>query len=193
MPFRWTKLDDLLIWLENHPDYRYCFSDHKQALENALLSKDVPIRAKAEWGAEFARIELRISYKPAFFEFMKPKGTEFCFILNRVKIDGKVFNHAEADANTVEKWLVQNAIPAGFDVPKTIPPSDKAIEELKQYLSTRPDNPPLIKDKVFAQLKAGGIPELGNRYRTLSRRAFDHSWSNHAPEAWKKGGRRPRG
>jgi hypothetical protein len=193
MSYKWTRLIDLLAWLETHPDYRWCFLNHEQALKNALLSKEVPIRATAGWTAEFARIEKRISYKPAFFEFGKPKGTEIDCTLNRIKIDGEVFNGAEADAAAVEKWLVQNAMSAGFDVAKTTPPSDKAIADLQSYLSTRPDSPPQIKDEVFAQLKAGAIPELGNRCKTLSRRAFDTIWTGHAPEPWTKGGRRPRG
>jgi hypothetical protein len=188
MPFRWTKLDDLLIWLRTHPDYQYCFVNHEQALKNALLSNKVPIRAKEyrteehiiTFLAEFARIDSQISNK-----------SKISVRSNCIKLDGRIFDDAEADAGATERWLVQNAIDTGFVTPNTIPPSDKAIDDLKQYLSTRPDNPPQIKDEVLARLRAGDITELGNRYRKLSKRAFGRIFTEHAPEAWTKGGRRP--
>jgi hypothetical protein len=174
------------MWLKSHRDYQFAFLDHEQALENALRSREIPIRGKERgykrYNSEFARIELQLSNE-----------SRISVIGNRVEIGFTSFEDVEADANMTENWLLQNAIDTGYMLPNTsvLPPSRRAIENLKQYLSTRPDSPPQIKQEFFERLKAGTIPELSNQYGSLSRRAFERVWTETAPEPWTKGGFRP--
>jgi hypothetical protein len=103
------------------------------------------------------------------------------------------FEEVEADKSAIEKWLLQNAIKTGFSLSNNIavPASQIAISDLEKYLSERPDNPIQVKAEVFDDLKAGRIHELGDRYRSLSKREFERIWTHSAPEAWTKGGFRP--
>jgi hypothetical protein len=179
MPYKWTKLFDLLIWLQNHPDYKFCFLNHEQALENALFSGQIPFRAKDRFKSEFARIESQLS-----------NAGKISVYGNSAEIGFRKLEYVEADRNAVETWLIENAIDGGHALSHAgvHSPSKVAIDDLKRYLSTRPDNPPEIKREFFERLKGGNIPELGNRYRFLSKRAFDRAWTEAAPVAWTKGG-----
>jgi hypothetical protein len=179
MPYKWTKLFDLLIWLQNHSDYKFCFLNHEQALENALFSGEIPIRAKDRYKSEFARIESQLS-----------NADKISVYGNSAEIGFRKLEDVEADRNAVETWLIENAIDGGHALShaRVHPPSKVAIDNLKRHLSTRPDNPPEIKREFFERLKGGNIPELGNRYRFLSKRKFDGVWTEAAPAAWTKGG-----
>jgi hypothetical protein len=189
MPYKWNKLADFWCWLKSHPDYQFSFLDHKQALENALRSREIPIRGKErrkQYSIEFSRIESQLSNGSRIFVWGNRIETE----------DGwsaSVFEEVEVEADAAEKWLVQNAIESGRAIPdaKIPPPAAKAIDDLKQYLSTRPDSPIQVKRDFFDQLRAGGIPDLGNRFKSLSNRKFGSIWTECAPKAWTKAGFRP--
>ena len=103
MPYKWTKLFDLLIWLQNHPDYKFCFLNHEQALENALFSGEIPIRAKDRYKSEFARIESELSRT----------RTKLFFSGNSAWMGFSKFEDVEADLSAVERWLIENAIDSG--------------------------------------------------------------------------------
>jgi hypothetical protein len=195
MPYKWTRLIDLLFWLKQHPDYQFLFVDHEEVLRNALRSREVPIRAKER--TEFARVELLLSDKSTIDIWLNSitvldKSTIEIWG-TRIPVHPRRLEYVEADANAFEKWLRENAIDRDRVLPDTPQRSTsaRAIDNLEQYLSTRPDSPSQIKREFFDALKDGRIPELGNRYKALSGRAFNLIWTEHAPEAWTKGGHRP--
>jgi hypothetical protein len=190
MPYEWHKLSDFWSMLKTHQDYEFSLLDHEQALENALRSREIPIRGKERgwkrYSSEFSRIESQLS-----------NWSRICVWGNRVETQegwgASIFEDVEVEANAATRWLAQNAIESGRAPPniKIPPPAAKAIADLKHYLSTRPDSPVQIRREFFDQVRAGGIPELGNRFKSLSYRQFGGIWTECAPKEWTKAGFRP--
>jgi hypothetical protein len=186
MPYKWTKLYIFLSWLKNDPNYLFSFLNHEEALENALRSREIPIRGKERYKTEFARIETYLSNESR----IQLWGNR---IASGEGWGATVFDDVEVEAHPAENWLVQNAIDDGRALSNSTPPQPaaRAIDDLKRYLSTRTDSPPPTKREFFARLKAGEIPELGKGYGSLSYRKFSAIWTECAPAAWTKGGFRP--
>ena len=191
---KWTKLLDLLMWLESSDCFQSLIINHETALLNALTTGKIPLRGKKQGQYEFCRVDQLLSRESkiwltsnrvttyALTQTILSSGTSF---LNQM-----VFEDVEADMNAVETWLLENAIKNDRLVPTSVArhPSKAAVEDLKRYLSEQPNHPIQIKKEVFDALKAGNIRRLGNRCASLSYREFSRIWTESVPDAWTKGG-----
>ena len=179
MVYRWTRLSDLLVWLQDHPQFQFALLNREEALTNALTSKAIPIRGRERYKSEFARIESQLSIRSKIY-----------ILGNLVETSNGTFENVEADLSSTQRWLLENGVDSNVHVLGEIAssPSSKAIQDLKDYLSIQEDYPQRIKREFFDQLRVGEILRLGDRYRTLSFRAFERAWAESAPEAWTKAG-----
>jgi hypothetical protein len=175
----WTKLFDLLYWLQTSAEFKFAVVNHEQALIHALLSKEVPIRGRKDWlSSEFDRIELKLSTED-----------QVSFVRCCIRQGLTTYYDVQADQNKVEPWLRDNVVEEGA-VPllQSGNPTDSAIAQLKEYLSTRQAEPPMIKRELYEALKAGKISELGNKFANLSGRQFSRVWAESAPMEWRSPG-----
>jgi hypothetical protein len=162
----WTKLFDLLYWLQTSAEFKFAVVNHEQALIHALLSKEVPIRGRKDWlSSEFDRIELKLSTED-----------QVSFVRCCIRQGLTTYYDVQADQNKVEPCLQSGN------------PTDSAIAQLKEYLSTRQAEPPMIKRELYEALKAGKISELGNKFANLSGRQFSRVWAESAPMEWRSPG-----
>ena len=106
------------------------------------------------------------------------------------------YNDVEADQGSVETWMQENAVPAGW-IGAASPTSEvdqRATAELaaRDYLKGLPPYAPVKTKKEFYSEINNMEHELyetcGNK--KLSQRALEKVWSS-APAAWRRGGRRP--
>jgi hypothetical protein len=67
-------------------------------------------------------------------------------------------------------------------------PTLAAEIKMRDWLLQQVNDPPARKDDVLAEARAGRL--IGKVGKRLGRNSFDRAWDEHAPDAWKKPGKR---
>jgi hypothetical protein len=139
---RWRRLFDICYDLErlDHPlHFGFTFrSNRETAIANAVRGRKVPVRGRRgngydcipKFGSEFERIEQNLGPKADINIFLNriiiPPSAEFgswphmnagILLARAVAYDDGAagyFVEVEADSRAVEKWLRENALPAGY-------------------------------------------------------------------------------
>ena len=178
MAHDWTKLTDLLCWLQADDRFRFKLFNHETSLCNALRSKKVPMRGrKGGPPSDFDRIELKLSEGDKIF----PSSNFIQQSLSRFSS----FEDVQADKSAVETWLIDNVLDDSLVSRRRDKPTRSGIDKLRDYLSRQDRPTPPIKTEFFNELRDGKIDELGNHYSNLTRREFDRIWGASAPTTWR--------
>ena len=155
-----------------------------EAIGNAVRSGRLPVRGKRRlYDTTFAEIDQLI-----------PRDAKVDVLMSRITFrPSEVFMDVETDLPSLENWLRDYAVPNGLLIEPDQQPTTKAnaLEALKRWLRRQQDHPASTKDDVWEQLQAGTHP-IGDLGKQISRRSFNSAWTNQAPHAWRKPGRRPR-
>jgi hypothetical protein len=176
--YDWTYLEELILWMQRHNSpFRFSILDHEQALKNAFLSGEVPIKGKPRYESEYQRMERYID-----------ANAEISLISNTMRTRTTIFESVQADKGKVEGWLTANAIEHVEIGDRTQTPIIAAEKEIGKWLAEQPENPPARRDDVFRSAKSGQL--IGDLGKKLSYRAFLRAWAKRAPRAWTLRGRR---
>jgi hypothetical protein len=176
--YDWTYLEKLILWMQRRDSpFRFSILDHEQALKNAFLSAEVPMRGKPRHESEYQRIERWID-----------ANAEISLIGNTVRTRTTIFESVQADKDKVQGWLRANAIEHVEIGDRAQTPVIAAEKMIAQWLAEQPENPPARRDDVFRSAKSGQL--IGDLGKKLSYRAFLRAWAAEAPRAWTLPGRR---
>jgi hypothetical protein len=175
--YDWTHLEALILWMRYDSSFRFSILDHEQALKNAFLSGEVPMRGRPRYQSEYQRIERYID-----------ANAEISLIGNTVQTRTTIFESVQADKNKVREWLRANAIEHVEIGDRTRTPVIAAEKRMEKWLVEQPENPPARRDDVFRSAKSGQL--IGEIGKKLAYRAFLRAWAAAAPRAWMLPGRR---
>jgi hypothetical protein len=176
--YDWTYLEELILWMQRHNSpFRLSILDHEQALKNALLSGEVPMRGKPRHESEYQRIERYIDANPEIF-----------LITNTVRTRTVIFDSVQGDKDKVQGWLRANAIEHVGTEGRTQTPIIAAEKKIAEWLAEQHDDPPARRDDVFRSAKSGQL--IGDLGKKLSYRGFLRAWAAASPRAWTLPGRR---
>jgi hypothetical protein len=100
--YHWIALYDALYWMQFEA-FKFSIFNHEEALRNALLSGEVPVRGKSRFGSEYQRIEKDIT------------TAEVLITVNMVRpslmsSQSASFDSVQVDRILLEKWLTANAL-----------------------------------------------------------------------------------
>jgi hypothetical protein len=176
--YDWTYLHALVGWMWSYDSpFRFLILDQEQALKNALLSGDVPMRGKPRFHSEYQRIEKYID-----------AATDFLLGANSVWIRSSTFESVQADKISLQRWLRANAIENQTIEDQTQTPVAAAEARIRKWLREQPETPLVRRDDVFRSAISGQL--IGEIGRKLAYRAFLRAWAQEAPETWRRPGRR---
>jgi hypothetical protein len=186
----WITLRDFCSIVNSKPTYRFLNLDN--ALKNAMISGEVPVRGKADFEFEFQRIEKRLGFNPQIATFLNQVDTVL------IEPNGRriltTFRDVQVDRMKIERWLDNNAAeyPSVVRAEEEETVSHKTVRAermFERWLVDQEEHPIRTKGEVWdARCSPDILGKLGER---LSQKAFNRAWTNKAPTCWTRGGRRP--
>jgi hypothetical protein len=160
------------------------FGDTGEAIANAVRSNSIPLRGRAWDQQVFARIDGRIA----------PLAGVDCF-LSHVVVGRTDYHNVQVEFEALEKYLRENLVLPGIELadPLSVSASNANSESIaSEWLRSLPSYTPIMTKREFREAinsKDHPLYESCGEGR-LSGRALEKVWS-HAPEQWRRAGRRP--
>ena len=174
--YGWVRLSGALIWMQYSSPFQTTIFNHEQALKNALLSGEVPVRGKATYHSEYQRIEKFIT-----------SNTEFWITADTLRSTLMEYESVDVAQLKLEEWLNANSIEGSSSLPdRRQTPTARAEKAIGQWLSERSAYPPGRKADIYKWAKSGDL--IGSLGAELGRKTFDRAWASQAPREWKEPG-----